>query len=254
MRIVQWIIFGVSMIAVLVFGFAGLQVVQGKWHDPSGESALEFGQFSIRASRLIPLVLLLGAIGIFQVLVWGASPPDSYRPHQPVAAPSPTQGEVATRPDVPMPSASSEGTRRPKPPVTTPGPTVVTGPPWEQVTEGLDMVVERASWSANNPGRLDLAMRIENDSERNIDFSLPNFLAIDNSGIHYTADENRSNWGVGCCDSADLSSGQRIAGHIVLAQPLPRSVTSLIVSFNVQTESGSFADVNVVIPVPGVRG
>lgn len=249
MRPIQWIILVVGVIFLSGSAIAGVQVLRGKWHDPYGESRLEFGQFSMQASQLIPLFVLIGAIGVAQFFVWGGpSASGSSRPLQPVAASLPTQDASSALPALVTPSMLPR-TSQPSPsPTSTSTPN--DGPPWRQVTDSLDMVVERATWSASNPGHLDLAVRVENDSDNTVDFSLSNFLAIDNSGIHYTADQNQSNWQTGCCDSAYLSSGQRIAGDIVLAGQLPQSTTALTVSFNVDVEMGSYADINVTIPVP----
>lgn len=122
---------------------------------------------------------------------------------------------------IPAPSPSSTT----QPTSSSPSTVSRTGP-WSVSTNDLQLVVERVVPDPDHPKLMRLSVRVVNDSDTDMDFGLENFLAVDNHGTHYTADENLSTW-----DGPYLSSGQRLAGQIVLADPLQAGTTLLNVSF-----------------------
>lgn len=263
MSVLGWILLPAGLLLIAVAVCMGILIALGKMTESMQAAAANWEDKGFSANSFTALVFFGGLVLVVLSLVFGRAgdPSAATAPlRDPIKASAPARATVTvtqTRLGSSTTATSSTVTGSSSEPSpanpSSAGPSIPTSAasspaksgPWSGSTDNLQLVVERVYTDPGHTTLRALSIRVENSSDTYVDFGLDHFLAIDDHGNHYSADENLSTW-----NSTYLESGQRLAGQIVLSTALRPEATELDVSFNVSTDGGnSFETVRTTVPV-----
>jgi hypothetical protein len=255
-------------IAGLIFGIAVMGI--GLWLAADGADAtptkvvLGDGKPAVESARPGVAVLVVG-IGIvcFAMFVWkGSGGPDRPKlaqqsPVSPAAlglddprrtpTPTATASPSSTLPPTatPTPDATSAPedtpTRAPTPGCDDNDPHPASVGPWDDCQNGVHVIVAKVVRSGVG-GRLRVYLRVENGSDYHVGIPEDAFLAVDNSGNQYQADEDHSDWEFESFGGYDLPPGRRLAGYVGLDDTVPSSAKTVRVDLNLSLRSSEYSD------------
>jgi hypothetical protein len=235
----RFLLIAMSCMAIVAF-LAGLACLfVPAYSQAPSPTKFKFGEHEVASTNVGVVLILVGVLSIILLAVSGLG----RSAHDTSARPVP----------LPAPPAST-GTGAPQPSSSTPPP-LAGAAPWISESQGLTLVVEKATVSKKIPGREILTVRVENQTGFGIAMPTDGFVAVDDLDQSYGEDDPNSSLVFDATDALQswqpgpFDSGTTRRGTVTLDSNLARGVQTLQIRLTVAYLDDNYETAHMTVAV-----